>query len=76
MSSEFNNVKLNKQMPTKGWVMVKKTREKWKTYENVFDQFTLRTLFKLSSQGHFDELKSPISIGKEANVFTAETKGI
>lgn len=48
-----------------------KFREAWKTYGNVFDAFTLRTLFKLSSEGHFDELGGPISIGKEANVFVA-----
>ena len=50
---------------------MKQAQEKFKTYENVFDQATLRTLFKLSSQGYFDELKSPISVGKESNVFTA-----
>lgn len=54
--------------------MAKITREKFKTWGNVFDQFTLRNLFELSSKGHFLELKSPVSIGKEANVFTAETK--
>ncbi|MBW3003195.1 serine protein kinase RIO [Candidatus Woesearchaeota archaeon] len=53
--------------------MAKISREKWKIYQNVFDEFTLRTLFKLSSQGHFIELKSPISIGKESNVFSATT---
>ncbi len=47
------------------------TKEKFRTYENVFDNSTLRTLFKLSSQGYFDELKSPISVGKESNVFSA-----
>lgn len=47
------------------------SREKFRTYEDVFDQATLRTLFKLSSQGYFDELKSPISVGKESNVFSA-----
>jgi RIO kinase 1 len=52
--------------------MAKITREKFKTYGNVFDNFTLRNIFKLVSQGHFDELKSPVSIGKEANIFTAE----
>jgi len=45
--------------------------EKFKAYENVFDQSTLRGLFKLSSQHYFDELKSLISLGKEANVFSA-----
>ena len=47
------------------------TKEKFKTYKNVFDAFTERTLFKLVSEGHFDALESPICIGKEANVFSA-----
>lgn len=54
--------------------MAKITREKFKTWGNVFDQFTLRNLFELSSKGHFIELKSPISTGKEANIFSAETE--
>ncbi len=51
--------------------MVKIMREKFKTYEGVFDEFTLRKLFKLSTQGHFDELKSPVALGKESNVYSA-----
>jgi len=47
-------------------------RERFETYANVFDASTLRSLFKLSSQGYFDQLKSPIKIGKEANIFSAE----
>ncbi len=54
--------------------MSKITREKFKTYQNVFDNFTLRLLFKLGSKGLFDELQSPVSIGKEANIFTASTR--
>ncbi len=46
-------------------------KEEWKVYKNVFDNFTLRTLEKLRSEGHYDELLSPVSIGKEGNVFTA-----
>src|SRR3989338_7243073 len=49
-------------------------REKFKTYENVFDQHTIRNIFKLSSQGYFDELQSPVKVGKEANIFTALKK--
>ncbi len=45
--------------------------ERFKAYQHVFDHGTLRALFKLSSQGYFDELKSPIKMGKEASVFTA-----
>ncbi|MBI2147033.1 serine protein kinase RIO [Candidatus Woesearchaeota archaeon] len=47
------------------------TREKFRTSQAVFDNHTERCLFKLSSQGHFLHLESPISIGKEANLFTA-----
>ncbi len=54
--------------------MAKKSKEEWKIYGNVFDNYTNRLLFKLSSQGYFEELKSPISIGKEANVFSAVKK--
>jgi RIO kinase 1 len=52
--------------------MAKITREKFKTYNNVFDQFTLRNLFKLASEGFFEDMKSAIALGKEANIFTAE----
>ncbi|MCB9358735.1 serine protein kinase RIO [Candidatus Woesearchaeota archaeon] len=51
--------------------MAKIAREKWKTYNNVFDQFTHRNLFKLASEGFFEDLKSTVALGKEANVFTA-----
>ena len=47
------------------------SKDKFETYKDVFDEKTLRTLFKLESEGYFVELKSPISIGKESNVFSA-----
>lgn len=46
-------------------------KEEWKTFGNVFDQFTERNIFKLASQEYFEELQSPINIGKEANIFSA-----
>lgn len=49
-------------------------KEKFKTYKNVFDGKTLRVLFKLESEGYFEELASPVSIGKESNVFTARKR--
>lgn len=54
--------------------MVRDSREDFKTYGNVFDNFTNRLLFKLSSQGYFEELQSVVAPGKEANVFTARTQ--
>ncbi|MBN2459118.1 serine protein kinase RIO [Candidatus Woesearchaeota archaeon] len=51
--------------------MPRESREEWKTYKNVFDQAALLNLEKLRSEGHFDELVSPIALGKEANIFTA-----
>ena len=50
------------------------TKESFKTKHGVFDEFTNRTLFKLITQGHFKGIESPISIGKESNVFSALTK--
>jgi RIO kinase 1 len=52
--------------------MARKTKEEWKVFGNVFDKYTVWRLEKLASQGHYTELKSPVSIGKEANIFTAE----
>ncbi|MAG15466.1 serine/threonine protein kinase [Candidatus Woesearchaeota archaeon] len=53
--------------------MAKKFRERFKTQENVFDRFTIRNLFVLSSKDFFEEeTLSPVSIGKEANVFSAQ----
>lgn len=55
--------------------MAKKFRERFKTLNDVFDEFTIRNLFVLSRKDHFvDETLSPLSIGKEANVFTAAAK--
>lgn len=51
--------------------MTRITHERWKVYGNVFDQFTINDIIKLTKQKHIDELVSPISIGKEANIFSA-----
>ncbi|HZX45045.1 MAG TPA: serine protein kinase RIO [Candidatus Nanoarchaeia archaeon] len=51
-----------------------RSKEKFKTMHNVFDEFTNWTLFKLISEGYFEGLESPISIGKEANIFSARRK--
>ncbi len=52
--------------------MAKISREKYKTRNNVFDNFTNRNLFTLAGRGLFDEeTLSPVKIGKEANVFYA-----
>ncbi len=50
------------------------SREKFKTIKDVFDLFTEKHIFKLMSQGYFEGLIGPLSMGKEAAVFTAETK--
>lgn len=51
-----------------------KLPEKWKTSHDVFDEFTWRALGKLEAQGHFDQLVSSISQGKEAHIFLALKK--
>ncbi|MBI4918814.1 serine protein kinase RIO [archaeon] len=49
-------------------------KEEFKTLKNVFDLYTERNLFKLISQGYFEGIKSPLKLGKEANIFSAERK--
>ena len=51
-----------------------KPKEEFKTWGDVFDRFTQRTVYKLITQGHFEGLQSPVSIGKEANIFSAIRK--
>lgn len=51
-----------------------KPKEEFKVWGDVFDQFTQRIVYKLITQGHFEGLESPISIGKESNVFSALRK--
>ncbi len=51
-----------------------KPNEKFKTWGDVFDRFTQKVVYKLITQGHFEGLQSPISIGKESNVFSAVKK--
>ena len=51
-----------------------KPKEEFKTWGSVFDNFTQRTVYKLMTRGHFEGLESPISIGKESNVFSAIKK--
>ncbi|MFW6450445.1 MAG: serine protein kinase RIO [Nanoarchaeota archaeon] len=53
--------------------MAKKSKEEWKIYENVFDNFTLNVIYKLMSQKIIEGIQSPIKIGKEANIFSAES---
>ncbi len=54
--------------------MPKKSKEKFKVMHDVFDEFTNRNIFSLMSRGYIEGLESPISIGKEANIFSAKTK--
>ncbi len=55
--------------------MQRKGKEIFKTYKQVFDIFTERTLWALISAHHLDRLIGPISLGKEAVVFSAEKDG-
>ena len=50
---------------------VRRSREEWKIYGNVFDKFTVNVLRKLEARKLFAELASAIAMGKEANIFTA-----
>lgn len=50
------------------------TRDKFKTYGDVFDNFTVANINSLISRRIFAGLEGPVSIGKEANIFTALRK--
>lgn len=50
-------------------------KEIFKTYKNVFDEKTVKSIWWLITHRKFEGLESPIKIGKESNVFTAITKG-
>jgi len=51
--------------------MAKKSPEKFKTWGNVFDNFTIITLQKIIDKRIIDGLFGPLKIGKESNVFIA-----
>ncbi len=48
-------------------------QERFKTLQGVFDEFTNRTLFELHSRDNFEELVSPVTVGKESNIFLASS---
>lgn len=48
------------------------SKNKFIAYENVFDESALRGIFTLSGQGYFESIESPISTGKESNVFSVK----
>ncbi len=54
----------------------KKSRfqDQFKTMNDIFDYSTEEVLWKLISQGVIEGLDAPLSIGKEANIFTAQTR--
>ncbi len=49
-----------------------KDSESRKIYAEVFDERTLRTLYKVSAKGYIQALGGVVSTGKEANVFYAD----
>lgn len=52
--------------------MGKITKEKFKVFEGVFDNKTLRVLEELKRKKYFDEFKNILKTGKEANVYLAK----
>ncbi|MCD6575626.1 MAG: serine protein kinase RIO [Nanoarchaeota archaeon] len=48
---------------------MRKDKEKFRVFKEVFSESTMRTIYKLSSDGYIDYIIGPISTGKEANVF-------
>ncbi len=53
-------------------MVTRTSQERFRTDKGVFDTFTNRNLFELKSRSYFDELISPLFVGKESNVFIAK----
>ena len=51
----------------------KKDNSEKKVGNEIFDELTLKTLYKIANQGHIAVLNGAISTGKEANVLTGIT---
>jgi RIO kinase 1 len=51
--------------------VAKITREKFKVYSGVFDEFTLNTLEFLKRKNYYDKFGKPIKTGKEGDVYSA-----
>ncbi|MFW3147202.1 MAG: serine protein kinase RIO [Thermoplasmatota archaeon] len=47
--------------------------ERFKTYDEVFDQQNLDNIYRLMKRGRITTVECPISTGKEANVYLAKT---
>ncbi len=47
------------------------TKEKFKIYEGVFDNFTIETIKRLITSHYIDKLGEIIAVGKEADVYIA-----
>ena len=53
-------------------MVTRTSQERFRTDKGVFDAFTNKNLYELKKRGYFDELESPIFVGKESNVFSAK----
>ncbi len=62
-------VKADKKIQDMAERKQKKDSSERKVSSEVFDELTLKTLYKLANQGYMDVLNGAISTGKEANVF-------
>ena len=50
------------------------TKEKFKTYSGVFDEFTIKTIDTLYKRKYFDERLNILKVGKEADVYLLKHK--
>jgi RIO kinase 1 len=52
-----------------------KDADQWKVQDDVFDEVTLLSLYRLAHKKHLTTFGGPISTGKEGNVFYGEKEG-
>ena len=54
--------------------MLRKISDEYKTFEEVFDNRTLKIIYKIMNKGLFEKIHGIVSAGKEARVYMAEDK--
>ena len=54
--------------------MLRKISDDYKTFEEVFDNRTLKIIYKIMNKGLFEKIHGIVSAGKEARVYMAEDK--
>ena len=68
-SKAEKKVSRKERLYEKKQLMKEKRSEEYKVLEEVFDRFTLMTIYELLNKGTIDEIHGTVRAGKEARVY-------